>query len=118
MKHFYSKTLSGVTLRKSTKTVSPQFTFQYVHRIFIEKELKRLKRNKARGTDDLTANLLKYSAVEITSPLCFLINLSFKTIKVPTEFKHALITPIQKSGSVTNMNNYRPISIPPIISSF
>ena len=45
--------------------VSPQFTFQYVPRIFIEKELKCLKRKKAIGTDDLPANLLKYSAVEI-----------------------------------------------------
>ena len=85
--------------------MSPQFTFQYVPRIFVEKELKRLKRNKAIDTDDLPANLLKYSAVEISSPLCFLINLSLKTAKVPTEFKHALITPIHKSGSVTDINN-------------
>ena len=96
--------------------MSPKFIFQYVPRIFIEKELKRLKRNKATGTDDLPANLLKYSAFEISSPLCFVINLSLKTAKVPTEFKHALITPIHKSGSVTDMNNYRPISILPIIS--
>ena len=95
--------------------MSPQFTFQYVPRIFTEKELKRLKRNKATGTDDLPANLFKYSAVEISSPLCFLINLSLKTAKVPTEFKHALITPIHKSGSVTDKNNYRPFSILPII---
>ena len=101
---------------KINETVSPKFIFQYVPRIFIEKELKRLKRNKATGTDDLPANLLKYSAFEISSPLCFLINLSLKTAKVPTEFKHALITPIHKSGSVTDMNNYRPISILPIIS--
>ena len=100
---------------KINRTVSPQFTFQYVPRIFIEKELKRLKRNKATGTDDLPANLLKYSAVEISSPSCFLINLSLKTAKDPAEFKHALITPIHKSGSVTT-KNYRPVSILPIIS--
>ena len=74
------------------------------------------KRNKAIGTDNVPANLLKYSAVEISSPLCFLINLSLKTAKVPTEFKHVLIASIQKSGSVTDMNNYKPISILPIIS--
>ena len=69
---------------KINKTMSPQFTFQYVPRIFIEKELKRLKKNKATGVGDLPPNLLKYSAVEIPSPLCFLINLSLKTVKVPT----------------------------------
>ena len=101
---------------KINETVSPKFIFQYVPRIFIEKELKRLKRNKATGTDDLPANLLKYSAFEISSPLCFVINLSLKTAKVPTEFKHALITPIHKSASVADMNNYRTISTFPIIS--
>ena len=39
-----------------------------------------------------------------------------KTAKVPTEFKHALITPIHKSASVADMNNYRTISTFPIIS--
>ena len=108
--YFYSKTLFGAT----NETVSPQFTFQYVPRIFIEKELKRLKRNKATGTDDLPVTLLKYNAVENSSPLCFLIYLLLKTAKVPTKFKHDLITPIHKSGSVTDMNNYKPISILPI----
>ena len=69
---------------KINETVSPQFTFQYDPRIFIEKELKHLKRNKVTGTDDLPANLLKYSAVKISSPLCFLINLPVKIAKVPT----------------------------------
>ena len=103
-------------LPKINETVSPHFAFQYVPRISIEKELKHLKRNKATGPDDLPANLLRCSAVEISSPLCFLIDLSLKTAKVPTEFKHALITPIHKSGSATDMSNYRPTSILPIIS--
>ena len=63
----------------------------------IEKELKHLKRNKATSTDDLPTNLIKYSAVKILSPLYLLINLSLKIAKVPTEFKHTLITPNHKS---------------------
>ena len=90
---------------KINETVSPQFAFQYVPSIFIENELKHLKRIKVTGTGNLPANLLKYSAVEISSPLYFLINLTLKTAKVPTEFKLALINPIHKSGSVTDMNN-------------
>ena len=82
----------------------------------IEKELKHLKRNKATNTDDLPTNLIKYRAVKILSPLCLLINLSLKIAKFPTEFKHTLITPIHKSGSVTDMNDNRPISILPTIS--
>ena len=87
---------------KINETVSPNYIFQYLPRTFIEKELKRLKRNEAIGTDNLPANLLKYSA-------------TFQYI-VPTELKHALITPIHISGSVNDMNNYRPVSILPIIS--
>ena len=92
------------------------FKFKYVSRIFIEKQLKKLKRNKATGADDLPPGLLKDCASEITQPLCHLINLSLKHSEIPSDWKHALITPIFKSGSTNDPNNYRPISILPILS--
>ena len=35
---------------------------------------------------------------------------------VPSEWKHALITPLFKSSSTSDRNNYRPISILPVLS--
>jgi len=39
-----------------------------------------------------------------------------QTSCIPTDFKHALITPIFKSGTTDSPDNYRPISILPILS--
>ena len=61
---------------------SPKFTFKYVSRVFVEKELKNLKRNKATGIDNLPANLLKDCAKEISALISFLINLSLRTSQI------------------------------------
>lgn len=86
-----------------------RFHFKYVSKSFVEKELKNLKRHKATSIDNLPPALMKDSANEISQPLCFIINLSLSTADVPTEWKHATVTPIHQY-------NYRPISILPIAS--
>jgi len=90
--------------------------FQYVSKIFVEKQLRNLKRNKSTGGDDLPPGLLKDCATEITQPLSHIINYSLKSAQIPSEWKHALVTPIFKSGSADDNNNYRPISILPALS--
>ena len=92
------------------------FQFGYVSKVFIEKELKSLKRHKATGLDDLPSNLLKDGATIIAKPLSHVINLSLKTGIVPSEWKVAKITPLHKSGDKTKADNYRPISILPVLS--
>ena len=98
-----------------TKT-DKQFKFDYVSKIYVEKELKSMKRGKAAGHDDIPHGMLKDAASEIAKPLCYLINLSLQTGIVPAEWKIAKVTPIHKSGSTSNLDNYRPISILPVLS--
>ena len=78
--------------------------------------MKKLKRNKATGADDLPTGLLKDCASEISQPLCHLINLSLNRSEIPSDWKHALITKIFKSDFASDNDNYRPISILPILS--
>ena len=75
-----------------------------------------LKKNKAVGIDDLSPILLKDCASAISKPLGYIINMSIQTATVPTEWKTAKITPILKSGSPSETDNYRPISILPTLS--
>ena len=45
-----------------------------------------------------------------------MINLSFKTGVVPTDWKEAKVVPVLKSGPRSQVDNYRPISILPTLS--
>jgi len=92
------------------------FRFQYVSVIFVQKELKALRRNKAAGIDNLPPGLLKDSAEEISQPLAHIINLSLSTTTIPTRWKVAKVTPVHKAGNTNDEMNYRPISVLPVMS--
>lgn len=92
------------------------FKFPMITRLEVLRLLKSLKRNKETGLDDLPPRLLKDSAEYISAPLTYLINLSITTNMIPTDWKMAKVIPIHKSGTRSNLDNYRPISILPTIS--
>lgn len=92
------------------------FQFQYVSTVFVKSFLKKVKRSKATGPDDLPAGMLKDCADYIAVPLRYIVNLSLKTSIVPSAWKEAKIIPIYKSGASSLVENYRPISVLPILS--
>ena len=91
------------------------FTLDYVSIVFIEKELRSLKRQKATGIDELPPGLLRDCAKGISKPICHIINLSIQTSTVPSIWKVAKISPVFKSGVSTLPENYRPISVLPVL---
>ena len=99
-----------------TRRTDQTFRFCHVTSKEIETLLRKIKRKKATGTDNLPANLLKYSSKAIAEPLTFIINLSLGTGVVPNDWKVARVLPLYKSGSRSSLDNYRPISILPVIS--
>ena len=84
---------------------------------FILKQLQGLKADKATGLDGLSAKYLKLSAQVIAKPLTAILNLSIQSSSYPNALKKAKVTPIFKKGSKADINNYRPISVLPIINS-
>ena len=87
------------------------FTFGYVSKLFVEKQLSTLKRNKATGADGIPPKLLKDAASGISAPLSFIINLSLRTSSIPTDWKLAKVVPLHKKGDSSLQSNYRPISV-------
>ena len=92
------------------------FEFTAVGKPFVFKQLKCLKLKNATGIDGLPARLFKDSAVVIADRVTHLVNLSIKSGKVPSEWKQAKVVPLFKSGNKDDLDNYRPISILPILS--
>ena len=92
------------------------FQFEYVSIVFVKSFLKKVKRTKATGLDDLPAGMLKDCAAYIAVPLRYIVNLSLNTSTVPSAWKEAKIVPIYKSGASSSVENYRPISVLPILS--
>ena len=77
------------------------------------KLLQDLKPYKANGPDKIPTRLLKECAKEIAPSLVLLYQASLKQSIVPTEWKHALVTPIVifKKGDWSLASNYRPIPL-------
>ncbi len=72
--------------------------------------------NKAVGLDRLPGRLLRAAAPIISEPLAYIRNLSLQSGKFFSEWKHAKALPLLKSGPAKETNNYRSISILPILS--
>ena len=102
--------------RKQPLRTKNIFKFSYITPGYVLKHLNRLKRSKATGIDLLPPNMLKDCSEEIAGPLAHIINLSLSTSTVPTLWKSAKVNPIFKSGNPDLVENYRPISILPILS--
>ena len=99
-----------------SRRTEQNFKFQTVAKSEVERHLKSIKRSKTTGSDDLPPGLLNDSAELIATPLTHLINLSLTTNVFPADWKIAKIIPIYKLGSCSNLDNYRPISILPVLS--
>ena len=78
--------------------------------------LHNLDTSNASGLDGLPSMLLKNCAQQIAPSLCTLFNHSLKCGRLPLEWKSANITPLHKKHLKELAENYRPISLLPIVS--
>ena len=76
----------------------------------------RLKPNKCTGLDKIPAKVQRLSADIIAPSLTYIFNLSLDTGIYVDEWKRAQVIPIYKSEDRRKCENYRPISILPIVS--
>ena len=72
--------------------------------------------NKACGLDGISCRLLKEAAPVITTSLTYIINLSIRSGIFPDDWKIARVSPVFKEDIKSDPNNYRPISVLPIVS--
>jgi len=83
---------------------------------YVSKFLSQLDSRKATGLDKISAKILKLANPFITHTITHICNLSITTNTFPDAWKLAQVTPIFKKNSTQDLNNYRPISILPVLS--
>lgn len=92
------------------------FKLQSISNEYVLKQLRSVSLKKATGVDNIPAKLLKLAAPYVSNVLAHICNLSLQKGIVPDEWKEARVTPIHKGGDQDDLNNFRPISVLPIIS--
>ena len=68
------------------------------------------------GYDGISTKILKICSLIISKPLCHICNTSIQSGVFPDHLKYAVVKPLFKNGSRSNMSNYRPISLLPAFS--
>lgn len=77
----------------------------------VYQRLSDLDTTKGPGPDEIPPLFIKQCAESLALPLSILFNRSLTNRVFPALWKEASITPIHKSGNLTNAENYRGISI-------
>jgi hypothetical protein len=82
----------------------------------VENNLRNLDITKASGPDKIPARLLKECGRHIAPSLGELFNVSLRVGRLPVEWKSANVIPVHKKHLKEPAENYRPISLWPIIA--
>lgn len=82
----------------------------------ITKIIDNLDSNTGSGIDNISTKVVKSLKSYITEELTECINVCLESGNFPDSLKIAKVTPIFKSGTKSDPNNYRPISVLPVIS--
>ncbi|KAI5637383.1 reverse transcriptase (RNA-dependent DNA polymerase) domain-containing protein [Phthorimaea operculella] len=78
--------------------------------------IRSLRNTNATGYDNISTKVIKFCTEELLQPLTHLVNLSFENGLFPNLLKKSIVIPLHKKGPLTSMENYRPITLVPILS--
>ena len=109
-------TTENLPVQYPNKSYDPVLTDLSLSELEVEILLTSLDTNKATGSDEIPARLLKETASIIVPSICKLFNKSLEQGTVPQDWKLANVVPVYKKGDKEHTENYRPVSLLPIIS--
>ena len=110
------KTHPSVLIIKDKVFQGNKFSFTEVSQSEIGKEIKNLNVKKAATHKNILPKVLKSSAMVTVTTLQQLFNQALTTGQFPSNLKNADVTLIFKHNNPLNKENYRPVSVLPIIS--
>ena len=93
-----------------------KFSFTEVSQSEVEKEIKNLNVEKVTTHKNISPKVLKTSAMVSAETLKQLLNQALTTGEFPSNIKNADASPVFKKNNPQKRENYRPVSVPSIIS--
>ena len=114
---FYTKLYSTRQARQSSVLALPA-TYELPPPILpseVRVAIKRLKRGKAPGEDNITTAVLLDGGELIIKALTQLFNRCLSDGRAPSSWKNASVVLIHKKGDTADIKNYRSISLLPVI---
>ena len=72
--------------------------------------------SRACGPDEITVQMLRLTFPVVGPHLLKLVNCSIATCDLPKQWKAATVTALHKKGDTGDPNNYRPISVIPVVA--
>ena len=106
----------SILLIKSKINTSNSFSFTEIETDGVDKEIRTLSSRKSDTQNDIPAKVLKKCASSTEPVLKKLFNEILRTGNFPDELKLADITPVFKKNNLLLEDNYRPVSVLPVIS--
>ena len=88
--------------------------FQRVTEREVYKFIKEINISKSSGLENISSFIIKETFKILLPKVTHLFNLSLTSSEFPQAWKDALVIPIPKTGDLSNVKNYRPISLLPI----
>ena len=98
------------------KKVPSTFKFKRITEMSVVKIVEKMPAKTSKGPDGISNFLLKELINVIKEPLTTIFNKSLSAGIFPDLMKLARVIPLFKNGEPSNVDNYRPISLLPVIS--
>ena len=98
------------------KPSKSKFEFSVISAETNQNLLATLSVSKAYGLDRISARILKYAGPVISLPLSYIFNKSIVSAIFPDNWKNAKVFPVYKGNSRNDPNNYRHISVLPVVA--
>ena len=92
--------------------------FKKLREMEVLRIVKDINISKSSGLNNISSFIVKQAFIAILTPVTHMFNLSLQASTFPAPWKKATIVPIPKSGDLTLVQNYRPISLLPLPGKF
>ena len=99
----------------STSGINVVHNDVHVDILEVERLLSKVKSTSS-GFHDFPYWLFKHCSVELAEIIAHIFNCSFKAGTVPEQWLTAIVTPIPKISCPVSLNDFRPISVTPVLS--